>query len=280
MVNRSGTPASPEASLTSPRMAVFDEHVRAVAEYVATAQEEGISVRRFAAPSSLRDVAGGLPVRVGAGANPGIILRSDTFVELGSPVAGSCALVLWTDAPALLADGRITLIGPDIPEAPHASLPFGQIVMVGGTALGTEECLSLGQAQVVADQIEGYMVRSASRQLWSRVSKDAAGRGFRFETLGRALMMLFKSSVAKIEAMEVVFVTSGNADVLRLNEIATPVHERQREMIKEHWKARGYDLDCDLHCGSCQDKSVCEDVQKMLAARLRKAKDTAHVRVP
>jgi CO dehydrogenase/acetyl-CoA synthase beta subunit len=261
-------------------MAVFDAHIREVRRYVAAAQAEGKAVRRFAAPTAPGDLAIGLPIRVGPAANPGIILRSDTFVELGSPDAGSCALVLWTDTPSLIEDGRITLIGPDIPEAPNASLPFGQIVMVGGTGLGTEAYLSLGQAQVVADQIEGYMVRSSSRSIWSRVSKDAAGRGFCFETLGRALMMLVKSSGAKVETMEVVFVTVAKADVLRLNDIATPVREREQEMIKEHWKARGYDLDCDLHCGSCADKSVCDDIQKMLAARLRKDKETAHVRVP
>jgi CO dehydrogenase/acetyl-CoA synthase beta subunit len=261
-------------------MAVFDTHIREVARYVAAAQDEGKLVRRFAAPSSPADLASGLLIRVGPAANPGIILRSDTFVELGNPDAGSCALVLWTNTPSMLQDGRITLIGPDIPEAPNASLPFGQIIMVGGAGLGTEEYLSLGQAQVVADQIEGYMVRSSSRRLWSRVSKDAARRGFCFETLGRALMILVKSSVAKVEAMEVVFVTATKADVLRLNDIAAPVREREREMIAEHWKARGYDLDCDLHCGSCQDKSVCDDIQKMLAARLRKEKGAAHIRVP
>lgn len=261
-------------------MAVLDAHVREVGRYIATAAAEGKALRRFAVPSSPLELGRGLPIRVGPGANPGIILRSDTFVELGSPEAGSCALVLWTDAPSLLADGTITLIGPDIPEAPNASLPFGQIVLVGGKDLGADEHLSLGQAQVVADQIEGYMVRSASNNLWSRVSKEVAGRGFCFETLGRALMMLFKSSLPKIETMEVVFVTSAKADVLRLNDIAAPVREIEREMVKEHWKARGYDLDCDLHCGSCNDKSVCDDIQKMLAARLRKEKESAQVRVP
>jgi len=261
-------------------MAVFDAPLREVARYVAAAQAAGRAVRQFTAPSSLSKLASGLPVRVGPAANPGIILRSETFVELGSPDAGSCALGLWTDAPSLLVDGRITLIGPDIPEAPNASLPFGQVVMTGGTALGAEESLALGQAQVVADQIEGYMVRSSSRQLWSRVSQDAARRGFRFETLGRALMLLCKSSVATVDAMEVVFVTSSKTDVLRLNELAAPVRELEREMLKEHWKARGYDLDCDLHCGSCHDKSVCDDIQKMLAARLRKEKEAAHLRVP
>jgi CO dehydrogenase/acetyl-CoA synthase beta subunit len=261
-------------------MAILDAHVREVARYVAAAQSAGQTVRHFTAPSSPRELAVGLPVRVGPGANRGIILRSDTFVELGSPEAGSCALGLWTDAPSLLVDGRITLIGPDIPEAPHASLPFGQVVMAGGAALGVEASLALGQAQIVADQIEGYMVRSSSHNLWSRVSHDAARRGFRFETLGWALMLLCKSSVATVETMEVVFVTSSKDDVLQLNELAAPVRERERAMLKEHWKARGYDLDCDLHCGSCSDKSVCDDIQKMLAARLRAEKESARARIP
>jgi CO dehydrogenase/acetyl-CoA synthase beta subunit len=260
-------------------MAIFNAQVREVARYVAAARKAGTVVRQFTAPTSPRELAAGLPVRVGPAANPGIILRGDTFVELGSPNAGSCGLGLWTDEPSLLVDGRITLIGPDIPEAANASLPFGQIVMAGGTALGTEASLALGQAQVVADQIEGYMVRSSSRNLWSRVSHDAARRGFCFESLGRALMLLCKSNVAAVEAMEVVFVTSSKDDVARLNELAAPVREIERELLKEHWKARGYDLDCDLHCGSCSDKSVCDDIQKMLAARLRRKREAAPPRV-
>ena len=70
---------------------------------------------------------------------PGIILRGDTFVELGNPEPGSCAFLLWTDNPSLVRDGKITLIGPDIQESPGASLPFAQVLMVGGTGLGREE---------------------------------------------------------------------------------------------------------------------------------------------
>ncbi|MBP1777650.1 MAG: hypothetical protein H6Q86_3660, partial [candidate division NC10 bacterium] len=35
----------------------------------------------------------------------------------------------------------------------------------------------------------------------------------------------------------------------------------------------GYDLDCDLHCGSCHDKTVCDDIRKVVATRLRKDKE-------
>lgn len=256
-------------------MAHFDDQIRHLDRYVADLQEKGRPVRQFTVPSSLEGLLQGLPIRVGPGANPRILLRSETFVELGSPDAGSSAFSLWTNDLSLIENGRITLVGPDIPEAANASLPFGQVVLVGGSELTTDDHPALGRAEIVADQIEGYMVRSSTRSLWSRVSKDVAARGFSFETLGRSLMSLFKSSVPKVQAVEVVFVTSAKEDVTRLNEVAEPVQQMASAMLKEHFKAKGYDLDCDLHCGSCTDKSVCDDIRKVVAAAARKQQEKA-----
>ena len=254
-------------------MTVFDDHIRQVTEFVATMRGQGRPVRQFVLPSGADDLRTGLPIRVGAGANPGIILRSETFVELGNPDAGSCGFALWTENPSLLQDGRVTLVGPDIAESPLSSLPFGQVVMVGGAVLTGDDQVASGQALVVADQIEGYMVRSSSRNIWSRVSKHAGARGFSFDTLARALMFLVKSAVPRVDAVEIAFVTSSKGDVLKLNEIAESAQAIGRAALKEHWKARGYDLDCDLHCGSCQDKTVCDDIRNMVAARVRKEKE-------
>jgi CO dehydrogenase/acetyl-CoA synthase beta subunit len=256
-------------------MPTFDAQIRRVAEYVEALREIGRPTKVVALASSVGALTEGLPVRVGPGANPKIILRSDTFVELGNPGAGSCALVLWTDTPALISDGRMTLIGPDVLQAAGTSLPFGQVVLVGGSKLSAAEHLAIGQTQYVGDQIEGYMVRSSSRSIWSRVSKDAAAKGFCFETLARAVMAIYRTSLAKVEAVEVVFVTSGRDDVLRLNDIATEVRDLGTEIVQEHWKARGYDLTCDLDCRSCHDKDVCDDVRKVIAARLRRERKAA-----
>ncbi len=251
-------------------MRPFDAQVQRVTEYVEAMRALGRPTRAFAVPTALATLRESLPIRVGAGANPRIILRSETHVELGSPEAGSCAIVLWTDRPSLIRDGAITLIGPDVGEAAGSSLPFGQVVLVGGAALGPDEHQAIGNAQYVADQIEGYMVRSSSRNIWSRVSTEAARKGFNFETLGRSLMVVFKSSLPKVETMEVVFVTSSKDDVLRLHEIAQVANDISAGIVKEHWKARGYNLECDLDCRSCHDKDVCDDVRKILAGRLRK----------
>lgn len=248
-------------------MATLETEVEQAVAYVREMRENGRPVREFAGPSSVQDLQDGLPIRVGPRANPGIILRTDTFVELGSPQAGSCAFVLWTNNPALLRDGRTTLIGADIQEAAGASLPFGQILLVGGEELGPEDHQSLWQAQYVADQVEGYMVKSSSRSMWSRVSKDVAAKGFSFETLGRSLMLLFKTSVPKVQVMESVFITSSKEDVLLLDDIAARVQKVGSEIIKETWKAKGYDLDCSLDCSSCHDKEVCDNIREVIAAR-------------
>jgi CO dehydrogenase/acetyl-CoA synthase beta subunit len=254
-------------------MATFDSYLENVARQVEELRTRGRPVKELTCPTSASELTKDLPIRVGPGANPRIILRGETFVELGSPEAGSCGLVLWTDNPSLVSDGKITLIGPDIPESPAASLPFGQVLLVGGAQLGVDEHQSVGQAQYVADQIEGYMIKSSSRYLWGRVSKEAAAKGFCFEFLGRAVMAIYKSSLPKVEAVEALFVTSSKEDVLTLNEIAREAQEIGAKLVKEHWKARGYDLDCDLNCSSCSEKQVCDDIRKVLAARERKERE-------
>jgi len=250
-------------------MATFDEYIGKVAEYAGALRAAGGPVQEFDCGGSPEELRAGLPVKVGSGANPGIILRSDT---LGNPAAGSCSLLLWTNDPARLRDGRIALFGPGIQESAGTSLPFGQVLIAAGEDLEAEDHETLQQAQHVSDQIEGYMVRTTSENVWGRVSNDAGARGFDFETLGRALMSLVKAEVPGVSAMEVVFVTSSKEDVTRLGEIAAKVKQVGGEILRETWKARGYDMDCDFDCESCIDQSVCDDIRDVIAANRKKAK--------
>jgi CO dehydrogenase/acetyl-CoA synthase beta subunit len=255
-------------------MSVFDLYIEKVTEYLAGLRERGVPVREWVCTSPAERIPDELPVRVGPGANTGIILRSDTFVELGSPLAGSCALVLWTDDPTTIRDGHITLLGPDIPESSGASLPFGQILLVSGKELSEPHHEKLLQNQYVADQIEGYMIKSAPDRIWSRVSKEAADKGFDFQTLGKALMAIFRSAAPVIESMEIVFVTSGKKDVQGLDPLVSQVKKISREIVKETWKIKGYDIDCDMDCSSCGDKVVCDDIRGVIAVQKKKEKPT------
>ncbi len=251
-------------------MAIFDEYIIMVTEYVDELEKAGRSVRIFNSPTSINALKHILPIQVGSGSNPGIILRNDTFVELGNPEDGSNAAVMWTDAPSLVFDGRITLVGPDIPESGGKSLPFGQILMIGGSDLNDAAHEKLNQQQFIGDQIEGYMIRSTSRYMWGRVSKAGAEKGFCFEMLGSALMLIYKSAMPEIQSMEAVFVTSTKEDVKALDSMAAQVKKISQEIVKETWKIRGYDIDCAFDCSSCKDKAVCDDIRAVLEALKKK----------
>lgn len=236
-------------------------------EYTEDIGAQGRQITVFDAPLSVEELKAGLPVKVGPGSGSGIILREDTYVELGNPEAGSSSFMLFTDRPELVKDGRIIVIGPDIRESAGKSLPFGQVLIIGGKDLDNSEYEALRHAGFIGDQIQGYMVRSFTQSIWSRVSKDAAAKGFCLESLGRALMAIYKSGNAKIEKMEIIFITTGRDDIKQLDDIAAQVQKITREIVKETWKIRGYDIDCASDCSSCSDKPVCDDIREVLKAK-------------
>ena len=257
-------------------MAIYDAYLTRLATYVADLRRKGRLIREIDCPSEVDRLLEGLPVKVGPGANPGIILRGDTFAEMGNPDVGSSAFLFWTDNPALIRDGRITLVGPDIPESPGASLPFGQVLIMAGTQLTEKDHQTLEHTQFVADRIEGYMIRSTSQLIWSRVSRDAAEKGFRFETLGRALMAIFKSEVPGVESMEVLFVTSSREDVEPLDDIGAQVRKIYKSLLAADWKARGFDAYVCSYggdCKACPDQPVCDEIKEVV--KVRKQKDVA-----
>jgi acetyl-CoA synthase len=173
----------------------------------------------------------------------------------------------------LVTDGKITLIGPDIPESPGASLPFGQLLIVAGSGLTEKDHQTLEHTQFVADRIEGYMIRSVAQVIWSRVSKEAAAKGFRFESLGRALMSIFKTDVPKVQAMEILFVTSGKDDLEPLSTMGAQVNKIFKSMLREDWKARGFNVyECasGYDCKACPDQPVCDDIKEVIKVRKRK----------
>ncbi len=245
-------------------MGGFDSYIGELRDSVESLQGEH-ATREFCWPGSTGALVDDLCVRVGPGANRGIILRGDTFVELGNPVAGSVAMVLWSDDPSLVVDGRVTLVGPDIPESEGGSLPFGQVLLVAGPSLSAADHGALSQSQHVADEIDGYMLRSTPDHVWGRVSRESAARGFDFETLGRALLYLLKSAESRVTAAEALFVTASKPDVQAFADLAVRSRETGSEMVKEVWKEQGFDVDCQLDCHSCSDEPVCDDIREVIA---------------
>jgi CO dehydrogenase/acetyl-CoA synthase beta subunit len=206
------------------------------------------------------------------GDTPSIILRSDAFVDLGSPEMGSCSFVLWANDTSMVRDGRITVIGPDIQESSGKSLPFGQVLIVAGKKLASEDQQALNELQHLNDRIGGYMVRNMCQNMWCRVSNDAGARGFSFRTIGSAFMYFSKEDHPCIEAVETVFVTSNKKDLKALQGIGVQVDKIVREVIENKWKIQGYEIDCAaLNCECCSDKRICDDIKEVLRLRKKKA---------
>jgi CO dehydrogenase/acetyl-CoA synthase beta subunit len=116
------------------------------------------------------------------------------------------------------------------------------------------------------------MARYSGLNLWVRVSKGAAEKGACFESLGKALMAVYKADSLRIETMEVVFVTSGRADVELLNGIAKQVQNTSKEIVKADWRSRGYDVDCAFDCTCCENRPACDDIRTVLRNRRKDAR--------
>jgi CO dehydrogenase/acetyl-CoA synthase beta subunit len=251
-------------------LGTFDIYVKKISEYIEGMLRRQRQVRKMNHPGRSEKLIEGLTVRVGVGAQPGVILKEDTCVELGNLSTAACAFVLWTKDITLIKDGKITLIGSDINESIGKSLPFGQVLILGGADLSEEHQTMLEWTQYISDRIEGYMIRSVPQRIWSRVSKEAAGKGFCFETLGRALMGIFKSELPMVEAMEILFVTSSKEDVEELGGIAIQVEKIAREIKRGKFAIAddgAYVCSSGLDCSVCSDKPICDDIRELISLR-------------
>ncbi|MGD0855073.1 MAG: hypothetical protein ABSA18_04640 [Dehalococcoidia bacterium] len=251
-------------------MAVFDLYINKISAYVDDLESKGRRVKKIESAFMAGQVKDLMPFLQGTESISETILRGDTFLELGNPVTSSCAFVLWTQNSGLIKDGRVTLIGPDIQESAGQNLPFGQVLMLGGEELDEKEHESLELSSHIGNKIKGYMVRSMRQNLWARVSNKAAQNGFCFEVLGEALIAIYKSDHPKIKAMEAVFVTSNEADVRLLENIAAQVEKVNKEINKTNWQIKGYDIECALDCSTCSDKPVCDNIKEVLREKSRK----------
>ena len=133
-------------------MAPFDDCIRDLRTCVDSLRQRAPhAAKELHHPGAPGHLVEGLPIHFGADSNPGVLLRSDTFLELGNPAAGSCAAAMWADDPSLVVDGRLTVVGPAIPDvgdiadlagadgSASRSLPFAQVLLAAGPDLCEED---------------------------------------------------------------------------------------------------------------------------------------------
>ena len=248
-------------------MTDFDEQILAVRRYIREKKGTEGSVAETLVPTRLQELVQGLPVEYSSDRKPFVLLKEDTFVELGNPVQGSASMVLVTRQAALIRNGLITRIGPDIPASEGKSLPLGQAILVGSSGLEDRELASIQRAADLAHCLEGYMTRQVPRKLWSRVSREAAAKGFCFETLGRAIMAQYRQLFDALEAIEILFATSSKADVQDLEKISL-VAAGKSLSIRKLVRTQDGEYECEgLDCDTCSEKEICDSIREVVVIR-------------
>ncbi len=248
-------------------MALFDRQLIAVRAFLKKMEAEGRPVHKRRCDGSPHDIARDLPVTYDPENPPFVVLLEDTFVELGNPVKGSVSMVLWTPQEEMVENGAITLVGPDIPASEGQSLPFAQVILIGGREIEEEAFPALERAHLFSHSLEGYMTRYMSGKLWSRISHEAARKGFDFEVLGRALMARYYSRFPLINALEVLFVTSSKQDVMDLDAVFQEVKDQSITLRKIARAQDGSYVCDDLTCETCPDKAACDIIREIVVIK-------------
>ncbi len=235
-------------------METFNSNIRDLRQYIEDKKTAGLSVRQLDCPADSHKWAGFKNKKSNS-----IVLKEDTWVELGNPATFSMAPVLVTERLDLVNDGAITLIGPDIAEL-RESVPFAQILLIASTQLKDEDYRQLNTVQYEL-ALNGYMIKAlpSSLTIRSRVSKKSVKAGFSFSTLGSDIIKNYKSRF-QVESAEILFITSSEEDIRELKDLHTKVVNIIKAMNKMM-------EEMSFDCSSCEYVDVCDDVRELGALR-------------
>jgi CO dehydrogenase/acetyl-CoA synthase beta subunit len=189
-----------------------------------------------------------------------VILSEDTGLELGNPGMASRSLLLW-DSGDSVRDGRITLVGPDFPAATSSSLPYAQVLMVGGDFSDEYDCYRDLRDATYNVRLRGFMTRvfPGRQSIWCRVSKEALAGGFSAQVLGSSLIQSLKK-LEFVRSVEVLFVTSTREDVEELSGPADKVLDIVEALIKMY-------EEMNFDCEECEYVEVCDEVVELRQIR-------------
>lgn len=246
-------------------MSLFDKHFSDIKSYLKLKQKEG-KVSEF-----LHHEKTAWPMDK----NRNLVMAHDTAVELGNPKDSSLAFLFWINDPQKLQHGRITVVGPDLPQLSGKQASFGKIVIVAGDDFNENNSFDRYREMELLRYdipLKGYMMRAVSQyqREWSRVSKWAIDNGFSFRILGSALIDKFLE-LEYVRAVETIFITSSREDVLELGSIAD-------EAIKIIGAMNKMAADLSFDCDTCEYNEVCDDVSELrsMHSKLKKGEAAAN----
>ncbi|MDD5692397.1 MAG: acetyl-CoA decarbonylase/synthase complex subunit alpha/beta [Candidatus Omnitrophica bacterium] len=162
------------------------------------------------------------------------VRKEQLAVEFGGK-ASSALEFLSMKEEALIDDGKVELIGPDVDQLPAGSksLPLAIAVDVFGRKMQRDfEPILERQIHRFVNYAMGLMHMGQRDMVWIRISKDAFAKGFRLKHIGVILhAMLHQEYSAIVDKVQVTLYTN-QADVDKLIASAQKAFDQRDERLK------------------------------------------------
>ncbi|GBE55358.1 MAG TPA: CO dehydrogenase/CO-methylating acetyl-CoA synthase complex subunit beta [Euryarchaeota archaeon] len=190
-----------------------------------------------------------LPVDIGLIYEGERIRKSNMYVDLAGPKSKGAELLIVAP-PEEVEDGKVEVIGPDIPDMEEGSKsPFGVFIKVSGKTLEEDlEGVFERRLHDFSNYVQGFMHLNSRDIIWCRVSKDSARKGLKLEHIGKALINLYKNQFDVIEKMQITYYTDEKAVDEHIAR-ARKVYERRDDKAAT---LRDEDVDVFYGCLLCQ----------------------------
>ena len=176
-----------------------------------------------------------LPVSFAAAFEGEIIRKNETYVEFDSDHNPTCELVVMKDL-AEVEDGKISIIGPDIPETftELVRLPLATYVEVAGGKMHADfESVLERKIHSWFNHVEGVMHTGQRNLFRVRISKDAYERGLRLKHLGEVIhTMIMDEFGTVVDKCQVTFYTGLDKVKDILSNVAMPRYRYRDERLE------------------------------------------------
>ncbi len=162
------------------------------------------------------------------------VRKDDLYLECGG--GRSPAVEFLVSAPLEeVEDGKIEVIGPEISDVeklglkgPPYVLPFAVVVKVAGVNMQEDfEAILERQFHHLINYAQGIMHIGQRNIMWLRISKQAVGKGFKFEHIGRILYAKLKQEYGAIVDKCQVIIYTIEDKVREIIELAKGIYERR-----------------------------------------------------
>ncbi|MEK6714769.1 MAG: acetyl-CoA decarbonylase/synthase complex subunit alpha/beta [Candidatus Omnitrophota bacterium] len=174
-----------------------------------------------------------IPVLYGAAFEGERVRKEQVFAEFGGKLSLAFEYLKSCDSDRV-NDGQVELIGPDIDNMPEGtkSMPLGIVIEVAGRKMQKDfEPIFERQIHHFINCAMGLMHVGQRDMVWIRISKDAAGKGFRLKHIGVLLHAKLHEDYGAIVDKVSVKLYTKQEDVEKFVEEAKKVYSERDERI-------------------------------------------------